>query len=198
MTDLVLASGSRVRATLMENAGLSFTIDPAKVDERAVEEPLLAQNVEPQEIARVLAQAKAIETSTRNPGKMVVGADQILAFEGTRLTKPENMAAARAQLESFSGKAHALHAGVCVAFDGRVLWETVSTANLHVRTLSPEFLDWYMETAGTDILSSVGAYQLESVGIQLFQRIEGDYFTILGLPMLPLLDFLRKSGTLIK
>ncbi|WP_208976001.1 Maf family protein [Pseudovibrio exalbescens] len=198
MKELILASGSAVRASLLKNAGLSFEVDPAKVDERALEEPMLQGGASPSEIAQELARAKALDVSAHRPGKLVIGADQVLDFEGQRLTKPENLEAARRQLVAFSGKVHSLHSAVCVAHDGQVVWETISTAELSVRELSSAFLDEYIDRAGEKILSSVGAYQLESLGVQLFDRIEGDYFTVLGLPLLPLLDFLRSEGAVLK
>jgi len=198
MTRLVLASGSKIRATLLENAGLIFDRIPANVDERQIEEPLLSTGVDPETIAAKLSVAKAKEVSARNHGAYVVGADQILAFEGKRLVKPENLKAARKQLESFSSKSHALHSAACVVKDGEVVWEGISTAILHVRELSADFLDWYIEQTGTEILSSVGAYQLEAEGVQLFEKIEGDYFTVLGLPLLSLLSFLRDIEVLKK
>ncbi|MDX5595118.1 Maf family protein [Pseudovibrio sp. SPO723] len=198
MTDLILASGSAVRATLLKNAGLSFDVDPAKVDERALEEPMLESGASPTQIAVELARAKSCEVSSRRPGALVIGADQILDFEGKRLTKPADLDAARAQLAAFSGKSHSLHSAVCISRDGEVVWEDLSTATLSVRHLSDAFLDDYIARAGEPILSSVGAYQLESLGVQLFNRIDGDYFTVLGLPLLPVLNFLREQGSLLK
>ncbi|WP_108818594.1 Maf family protein [Pseudovibrio sp. Alg231-02] len=198
MTRLILASGSKIRATLLENAGLIFDRIPANVDERQIEEPLLSTGVDPKVIAAKLSVAKAKEVSARNLGAYVVGADQILAFEGKRLVKPEDLNAARQQLMSFSGKSHALHSAACVVKDGEVVWEGISTAILNVRELSEDFLDWYIERTGTEILSSVGAYQLEAEGVQLFDKIEGDYFTVLGLPLLSLLSFLREIEVLKK
>lgn len=188
---LVLASGSGIRAELMKNAGLTFEVDPANVDERAVEAPLLEAEFPPEDIASVLAEAKANEVGGRRPGDLVVGADQILAFEGERRTKPEDMEAARRQLLAFSGKTHELHSAVVISKDGEAVWRRVSTARLTMRVLTPEFIGHYLAAAGEDVLSSVGAYQLEGLGVQLFEKIEGDYFTILGLPMLPLLAQLR-------
>lgn len=188
---LVLASGSKIRAELMENAGLVIEIDPADVDERAVEAPLLEAGFPPEDLASVLAEAKANDVSGRRQADLVVGADQILAFEGERRTKPDDMEAARRQLLAFSGKTHELHSAVAISQNGEAVWRQVSTARLTMRDLTPEFIGHYLAAAGDDVLSSVGAYQLEGLGVQLFEKIEGDYFTILGLPMLPLLAELR-------
>ncbi|WP_428521593.1 Maf-like protein [Roseibium sp.] len=193
---LVLASGSKIRAELMRNAGLTIDVDPASVDERAVEAPLLEAGFPPEDLASVLAEAKANDVSARRSGDLVIGADQILAFEGERRTKPDDMEAARRQLLSFSGKTHELLSAVVISKDGEAIWRHVSTARLTMRTLSPAFVGHYLAEAGDDVLSSVGAYQLEGLGLQLFEKIDGDYFTILGLPMLPLLAQLRELGVI--
>jgi septum formation protein len=193
---LVLASGSKIRAELMRNAGLTIDVDPANVDERAVEAPLLEAGFPPEDLASVLAEAKANDVSARRPGDLVIGADQILAFEGERRTKPDDMEAARRQLLAFSGKTHELLSAVVISKDGEAIWRHVSTARLTMRTLSPAFVGHYLAEAGDDVLSSVGAYQLEGLGLQLFEKIDGDYFTILGLPMLPLLAQLRELGVI--
>lgn len=193
---LVLASGSKIRAELMRNAGLTIDVDPANVDERAVEAPLLEAGFPPEDLASVLAEAKANDVSARRPGDLVIGADQILAFEGERRTKPDDMEAARRQLLAFSGKTHELLSAVVISKGGEAIWRHVSTARLTMRTLSPGFIGHYLAEAGDDVLSSVGAYQLEGLGLQLFEKIDGDYFTILGLPMLPLLAQLRELGVI--
>jgi len=194
MTDLVLASGSRIRADLLRNAGLAFDIDPADVDERAIEAPLLESGFAPADIAQVLAEAKAQSVSERRPGALVLGADQVLEFEGARLTKPDDMEAARRQLLAMAGKEHALHSAAALARNGETLWRTVATVRLTMRPFGPEFVGRYLAKAGNAALSSVGAYQLEGVGVQLFEKIDGDYFTVLGLPLLPLLAELRTRG----
>lgn len=193
---LVLASGSKIRADLLKNAGLSIDVDPADVDERAVEKPLLEADFPPEDIASVLAEAKANDVSARRPSELVIGADQILAFEDERKTKPENMEAARRQLLAFSGKTHELLSAVVISKNGEAIWRHVSTARLTMRDLSPAFVGHYLADAGDAVLSSVGAYQLEGLGVQLFEKIEGDYFTVLGLPLLPLLAQLRSLGEL--
>jgi len=193
---LVLASGSRIRAELLTNAGLTFEIDPAQVDERAVEEPLLKSGFPPEDLAAILAEAKAQDVSGRRSGDLVIGADQILSFEGKRHTKPDDIEAARRQLLQFSGETHDLISSVVLAKDGETVWRHTSVARLTMREYSPAFVGHYLAAAGDVVLSSVGAYQLEGIGIQLFQKIDGDYFTILGLPLLPLLEELRAQGVL--
>jgi septum formation protein len=191
---LVLASGSRIRATLLANARLDYTVDPATVDERAVEAPLLEAGFPPEDIAQVLAEAKALDVAGRRPQDLVIGADQVLGLGNARFTKPADMEAARRQLLDLSGKTHELHSAVVLARGDEVLWRHVSTARLTMRALSPAEIGRYLALAGDAVLSSVGCYQLENVGVRLFERIEGDYFTILGLPLLPLLGELRALG----
>ncbi|MFD1697501.1 Maf-like protein [Roseibium aestuarii] len=193
---LVLASGSRIRGELLRNAGLTFEVDPATIDERLVEKPLLDAGVAPEDIALILAEAKADDVSARRHGDLVIGADQVLALGDERFTKPADMEAARRQLLSLSGKTHELISSVVLSQNGEAIWRETSVARLTMRPLSPEFVGQYLADAGADILNSVGGYQLESLGVQLFEKIEGDYFTILGLPLLPLLGKLRDLGIL--
>ena len=148
------------------------------------------------EIANALAVAKAKTVSERQPGCLVIGADQMLECDGEWFDKPEDMIQARAALCSLRGKTHTLRASVCVVRDGAVLWSHNEAAHMTMRSFSDDFLDGYLSTAGLRVLQSVGAYQLEGPGAQLFENIDGDYFTILGLPLLPLLRFLRKEGSL--
>lgn len=194
MTELVLASGSRIRAELLRNAGLEITVVPSTLDERSIEAPLLESGAEPADIAAILAEAKAAEVSGRSAGALVVGADQVLEIDGERLTKAADMDGARRQLLKLSGRQHALHSAVALVRDGETVWSGVSTAYLTMRSFSPEFVGRYLVKVGDAALSSVGCYQLEGVGVQLFEKIEGDYFTILGLPLLPLLGELRRLG----
>ncbi|SDU41936.1 Maf-like protein [Stappia sp. ES.058] len=196
MTEIVLASGSRIRGELLRNAGLRFSVDPADVDERAIEEPLLRSGFSPVDIATVLAEAKAQAVSERHSGAFVIGADQVLEFEGGRLTKPENMEAARRQLLAMSGKTHALHSAVVLARNGETLWRHVGTVRLKMRDFGPAFVGRYLAQVGDAALTSVGAYQLEGPGVQLFETIDGDYFSVLGLPLLPLLARLRDEGAI--
>jgi len=193
---LVLASRSRSRIALLEGAGLAFATEPSDVDERAVEEPLLAAGASPGAIALHLAEAKALDVAARRPGDLVLGCDQTLGLDGERFVKPENRAAARAQLERLRGRAHELHSALALVEDGAVVWRHVSVAAMTMRPFTDAFLDAYCDRAGDAVLASVGCYQLEGIGITLFEAIEGDYFTILGLPLLPLLAELRRRGDL--
>ncbi len=197
MSALVLASKSRSRSALLAGAGLAFTTEPSDVDERAVEEPLLASGAVPRAIALHLAEAKALDVAARRPGDLVLGCDQTLGLGNERFVKPENRTEARHHLERLRGKAHELHSALVLAVDDRVLWRHVSVARMTMRPFSDAWLDDYLDRAGDAVLTSVGCYQLEGLGIGLFEAIDGDYFTILGLPLLPLLAELRAQGRLL-
>lgn len=190
---LVLASKSEVRLTLLVAAGIPAVVHPADIDERGVEAGNAA--LAPAEAALLLAREKALAVSRHHEG-LVLGADQTLALGDRRYSKPADTAAARAQLRSLSGRTHELHAAAAVARKGEVVFETVATARLTVRALSDAFLDAYLAAAGDRVTKSVGAYQLEGLGVHLFDKIEGDHFTILGLPLLPLLGYFRQAGVL--
>jgi nucleoside triphosphate pyrophosphatase len=191
---LVLASQSKTRQTLLANAGIAFESDPADIDERAVQES--SRLSAPGEIAKLLAREKARAVSVRRQGRYVVGADQTLALGMRTFNKPAGRAQAAEQLRALSGQCHQLHAAVAVARDGRLLFEHVLVARMTMRRLSDADLETYLAEAGNAVTSSVGAYQLEGLGVHLFERIEGDHFTILGLPLLPLLAFLRGENLL--
>jgi septum formation protein len=191
---LILASGSSSRRMLLSNAGLEFSTVPAELDERAAETPMLQAGADVADIALTLAMAKATMVSEAHAGAMVIGADQMLELDGERLTKPADMEAARHQLLKLSGKTHTLHSAVVCARDGGIVWEHVEPAHMTMRKLTPQFIGRYLAAAGPAALSSVGAYQVEGRGIQLFEKIDGDFFAILGLPLLPLLVFLRTQG----
>ncbi len=186
---LVLASASRVRSRILGNAGLAFEVDPAEIDEAEIKRKFRA--AAPDEVATTLAEAKASAVSRRRPGAWVIGADQVLLFEGTLFDKPKDIEEAASHLRRFRGRSHDLVSAVCVAFGGRPRWLYSEAATLHVRDFSDAFLASYTAAAGEGILASVGAYRLEGLGAQLFSRIDGDYFAVLGLPLLPLLGFLR-------
>lgn len=190
---LVLASKSASRRVLLEAAGIPLVLDPAEINERAVEQSQTAQ-AGPKEVALLLAREKALATAARHPGRIVLGADQTLALGNRRFSKPPSLAAARDQLALMAGKTHELHSGAAVARDGRIVFEAVTTARLTMWALSPAFIDAYLAAAGDRVLTSVGAYQLEGLGIHLFEKIDGDHFTILGMPLLPLLAYFRASG----
>lgn len=191
---LVLASGSAVRRSILENAGLRIEVAPAALDERAAEEPLLKAGVASDDLALALAMAKATLVSEGRASDLVIGADQVLELDGERFTKPSDMEAARRQLLGLSGRTHQLHTAVCCARSGEITWQHVETVRMKMRRLTPEFIGRYLARAGEDVLASVGAYQVEGLGIQLFEEIDGDYFAILGLPLLPLLKYLRREG----
>ena len=191
---LILASASVTRAEMLRRAGLACTIDPAHVDEDEVKRSLRASGANAGELAEALAELKARKISSRHGGALVIGADQVLDCQGKWFDKPVDRAAARAQLLELRGKTHELISSVCVLQDGVRLWHHTGRARLTVRPFSEAFLDDYLDRVGSAVLQSVGAYQLEGIGAQLFSRIDGDYFTILGLPLLPLLDFLRNHA----
>ncbi len=196
MTEIVLASGSPARRALLANAGIAFVVEPATLDERAVEAPLIARGATPAEIAGALAEAKAAEVSRHRPDALTIGADQTLDCDGHRGTKSETLAEARAQLQRLAGRAHQLHSAVTVAKGGAVRWRHQDSATLTMRPLAASEIDAYLARVGESALKSVGVYQLEGEGIRLFERIDGDYFTILGLPLLPLLAYLRSEGAI--
>lgn len=194
MTRLVLASASAVRRTILANAGLDFDVVPAAIDERAAEAPLLAAGIGPDGIAAALAAAKAVSVGETRPGDLVLGADQVLELDGRRFTKPADMEAARRQLLDLAGRTHQHHSALAVARGGEIVWQHLDTAHLTMRPLTPKEIGTYLAAVGDAALASVGAYQIEGRGIQLFSGIEGSLFTIMGLPLLPLLAFLRTQG----
>lgn len=194
---LVLASKSAVRKSMLEAAGIPVEIDPAGIDERAAEIADPKSAGDPAGAALLLAREKAKATASRNPGRLVLGADQTLALGARRFSKPKSIEAVRAQLREMSNKTHALHSGAAVVKDGDLLFEGVSTAQLTMHALPDKFLDAYLAAAGERVLQSVGGYQLESLGVNLFDKIEGDHFTILGLPLFQLLAFFRAQGSIV-
>ena len=196
MTPLILASQSPFRRMLMENAGLAFETQAATIDERAVEAALAGQNPRPQHIAEALAIEKARDVARRNPDALVIGSDQTLSLDGRVFHKPADMVDAKAHLLAMSGRTHALNSGIALVQGDRTLWSHVSIAHLTMRPLTEPFVERHLVRVGTRVLASVGAYQLEGEGVQLFERIDGDYFTILGLPLLPLLAKLRDLGAI--
>ncbi|MEP2945263.1 MAG: Maf-like protein [Lentilitoribacter sp.] len=195
-TTLVLASQSIHRKNLMENAGLEFKCQPADIDERTIELAIKDTGATPKELALILASAKALDVSQKIPDAYVIGSDQTLSLNDELFHKPEDMEAARRTLLKLSGQTHTLNSGVSIANNGETIWQHVSIAELTMRELSPEFIGRHLSEAGESVLTSVGAYQLEKQGVQLFEKIEGDFFTIVGLPMLPLLEQLRELNVI--
>jgi septum formation protein len=191
---LVLASRSAIRRMLLETAGVPIEICPADIDERSIEAKAALQA--PIAVAALLAREKAAAIARTMPGRLVLGADQILSLNGERFSKPGDRAAARAQLAKLSGQTHELYSAIAFARDDGMLFEHVGVARLTMRVFSDRFLDDYLDAVGDAATASVGAYQLEGLGVQLFERIDGDYFTVLGLPLIPALDFLRRYGCL--
>lgn len=193
---IVLASGSVSRRAMFEAAGIAAILDKPDVDEDALKRDSVRLGISTEGTAMRLARAKADAVSARHPGQTVIGADQMLECGGEWFDKPADLTAAAAHLRRLSGRRHRLVSAVAVFRDRRRLWETVDSAELVVRPLSAAFIDKYLEVEGERVLSSVGAYRIEGPGIHLFESIHGDHFTILGLPLLPLLDFLRHEETL--
>ncbi|HEY8351372.1 MAG TPA: Maf family nucleotide pyrophosphatase [Sphingomonadales bacterium] len=194
--ELILASESRSRARMLEAAGVPFTALAAKIDEDAIKEAMLAEKAAPAEIAETLAELKALRVAARAPRALVLGADQVMVLDGVIHSKPADMAAARAQLRAMSGKPHELISAAVVARGDRAIWRHVSRARLVVRPLDDAFIDHYLERCGEGILRNVGCYEIEGLGAQLFSRIDGDPFVIQGLPLLPLMAFLREHKIL--
>jgi len=191
---LILASQSRARQMLLANAGISFEAVPADIDERSVQKN--SGLSAPGEIAGLLAGEKARFVSSKNPGRYVVGADQTLALGNRLFSKPAGRAQAAEQLHLLAGHTHELHSAVAVARDAEIMFSDVVVAGMTMRRLDESGIEAYLDQAGQAVTTSVGAYQLEGLGVHLFERIEGDHFTILGLPLLPLLKFLRGEGLL--
>src|SRR5882724_1282706 len=191
---VILASQSRARQMLLGNAGISFEAVPADIDERAVQKN--SGLTSPGAIAGLLAREKALFVSAKNPGRYVIGADQTLALGERLFSKPSGRAQAAEQLRLLAGNSHTLHSAVAVISDGKIVFADVSIARMTMRKLSENEISAYLDAAGEAVTTSVGAYQLEGLGVHLFERIEGDHFTILGLPLLPLLEFLRRERLL--
>jgi septum formation protein len=194
--NFILASGSSSRARVLRGAAVPFTAVPADIEEGAIKQELLSRGDEPAAIAAELADAKALHVSRQHPGALVLGADQVLLFEGELVSKCPDMTAARNLLLRLRGKTHMLISALALAQDGKITWSHIETAKLQMRGFSDAFLATYLSTEGEGLLAGVGCYRLEGMGAQLFERVEGDYFSILGLPLQPLLAELRRKGVI--
>lgn len=195
---IVLASGSATRQSMLESAGVDFQVQVLPVDEDGIKAAMAQETDNPARVAETLAEMKAQRVSAKNPGALVVGADQMLDCDGTWFDKPASRDDAARQLRQLRAKTHRLTSSAVAVRDGRRVWHHTDQARLTMRQFSDAFLDDYLNRAGDKVLSSVGAYQLEGLGAQLFMMVDGDHFTILGLPLLPLLDYLRENGELIR
>jgi len=191
--EIVLASSSQARTRMLTDAGVAHVCDPAHVNEAAIKAGWTGR---PEALARELARTKALAVSARRPDALVIGADQVLALGGNVVDKPGTVDRVRAQLERLSGREHRLISAVAVAHGPDIVWDLVDTAHMHMRPFSAAFLDDYVARVGADVAGSAGAYHLENLGAQLFDNVEGDFFTVLGLPLIPLLNFLRAEGAL--
>ena len=197
---IILASRSATRGRMLEAAGVAFSAVASSVDETAIREALAAQGgeIDPADVAEVLARAKAEDVSNLHPDALVIGGDQVLELDGVIFAKPETVEAAREILLELRGRTHQLHAAAAIAVGGEVTWAATDSAHLTMRRFSAGFLEEYLGRMGSEVLQSVGSYQVEGYGVQLFEAIEGDFFTILGLPLLSLLDQLRDLGAVPK
>ncbi|MFC2969989.1 Maf family protein [Acidimangrovimonas pyrenivorans] len=194
MRPVILASSSEIRARLLANAGVPVEIMPARIDEEAIRAALEAEQAGPRDVADALAEMKARKISEKNGDALVLGCDQVLAFKGAILSKPEDVDAARAQLRALRGNRHALLSAVVIYEAGKPVWRHVGEVRLTMRSFSDAYLDAYLDRNWNSIRHAVGAYKLEEEGVRLFSHIEGDYFTVLGLPLLAVLDYLGTRG----
>jgi septum formation protein len=193
---IILASASAARARLLEAAGIPFSTEPANIDETRIKRAAREAGQSPMTCALALAAEKACHVSVRRPDAVIIGADQILVAGDEWFDKPENLAEARAQLQSLRGRTHILATAACIVRDGREIWRARCAPEMTMRPFSESFLNHYVAAEGDVLLGSVGAYRLEGMGVQLFERMKGDHFAVLGLPLLELLGFLRNRGVL--
>lgn len=190
---VILASGSQIRRQILDGAGVEYNVQVSRLDEAAIKSAMLEDKAPPRDIAEALAHAKAMKISRDNQG-LIIGADQVMVMDGKLYDKPKDMAEARARLLSMRGKPHYLIGAVVICENGQAVWRHMSKTTLHVREFSEKFLDEYLSAEGEGILQAVGAYKFEGRGAQLFSKVEGDFFSILGLSLLPVLDYLRIRG----
>lgn len=196
MTPLILASNSKSRQNMLRNAGVTFESHPARVDEDAIRASLLAEDAKPRDIADTLAEFKARRCAEKNPGAFTLGSDQILALEGQVFSKPNDRAAAALQLAQLSGKTHHLYSAAVIYEDAKPVWRHTGSARMAMHTLTSAQINAYLDRAWPDVSSSVGAYHAEALGAQLFATIQGDWFSVLGMPLLEVLSYLRLRGML--
>ncbi len=195
---IILASASTARRQMLENAGVPVQVIPARIDEAAHKAALVAEGLGPRALADALAEAKARQVSGRQPGRLVIGADQVLECCGEMFDKPADLVEARQQLQRLRGRPHYLHSAAVIARDGWAIWRHLGRARLVMRDFSDRFLDDYLTRMKKDILTTVGGYQLEGYGVRLFSSVEGDYFTVLGMPLVDVLEYLTQAGHLEK
>ncbi len=195
--EIILASGSKIRATILQNAGVKFRVQTSRVDEDAFKDSMRAEGLSPMDQADYLAQMKSEKVSSQTSG-LVLGADQMLSLEGRGFDKPKSREEAFERLKEFSGKTHHLECAAVISENGEAVWRYIARPKLTMRTLSDAFINSYLDQIGDAAFESVGAYQLEGLGVQLFSSIEGDYFSILGLPLLQILDYLRERSVIAR